>query len=199
VLITTQQQDKTYIVVYATEIGRMSQYQSVFDSMVNSVTIGTASLSGSGNQASGPINPNTIPSQTSPPSQPIEPSVKSIVPPPSASQFSAELGGWMKVPPTDSKAISVDNDAISYRIEESGMNDVSRIFLQNAQEGRNGDIVADLPGNNPAEGTVTSADLVGPLEGKSVNALVNLMKKGEIYVNLHSRDFEDGEIRGQVK
>jgi hypothetical protein len=45
VLITTQQQDKTYIVVYATEAGRMGQYQSAFDKMLNSVTIGSASFS----------------------------------------------------------------------------------------------------------------------------------------------------------
>ena len=45
VLITTQQQDKTYIVVYATEAGRMGQYQSAFDTMLNSVTIGSASFS----------------------------------------------------------------------------------------------------------------------------------------------------------
>jgi hypothetical protein len=54
VLVTTQQQDKTYIVVYATEAGRMNQYQSVFDSILNSVTVGTTSLSGSGNLVTTP-------------------------------------------------------------------------------------------------------------------------------------------------
>jgi plastocyanin len=48
VLITTQQHDKTYIVVYATEAGRMSQYQSAFDGILNSVTIGSASFSNMG-------------------------------------------------------------------------------------------------------------------------------------------------------
>lgn len=48
VLITTQQHDKTYIVVYATELGRMNQYQSIFDNMLNSVTLGAASFSGTG-------------------------------------------------------------------------------------------------------------------------------------------------------
>lgn len=45
VLITTQQQDKTYIVVYATEAGKMGQYQSAFDTMLNSVKIGSVSFS----------------------------------------------------------------------------------------------------------------------------------------------------------
>ena len=204
VLVTTQQQDKTYIVVYTTEAGRMSQYQSVFDSILNSVTVGTASLSGSGNLVSTPTNPNINPSQTSPPSEPVEPVVKPIVPSPSASQFSARLSGSNEVPPTESEAsgtasFSVDNDVISYKIEVSRMNDVLRAFLQNAKEGSNGDVVVVLDTGNLAEGTITSADLVGPLEGKSVSDLVDLIKKGEIYVNLHSPDFQDGEIRGQVK
>jgi hypothetical protein len=42
VLITTQQHDKTYIVLYATEQGKMGQYQSTFDNILNSVTIGKA-------------------------------------------------------------------------------------------------------------------------------------------------------------
>ncbi len=45
VLISTQQHGKTYIVLYATDIGKMGQYQSVFDNMLNSVMIGTASFS----------------------------------------------------------------------------------------------------------------------------------------------------------
>lgn len=44
VLITTQQYGKTYIVLYATEQGKMGQYQSTFDNMLNSVTIGKASF-----------------------------------------------------------------------------------------------------------------------------------------------------------
>ncbi len=40
VLITTQQQGKTYIVLYGTELGRMNQYQNIFNNMLDSVTIG---------------------------------------------------------------------------------------------------------------------------------------------------------------
>jgi hypothetical protein len=44
VLITTKQYGKPYIVLYATEQGKMGQYQSTFDKMLNSVTIGTVSF-----------------------------------------------------------------------------------------------------------------------------------------------------------
>jgi len=48
VLISTQQHDKTYIIVYATEAGRMGQYQNAFDNILNSVAIGSASFSNMG-------------------------------------------------------------------------------------------------------------------------------------------------------
>ena len=47
--------------------------------------------------------------------------------------------------------------------------------------------------------TISSADLKGPLEGKSINHLIELMKKGSICVKLHSDSYPNGEIRGQVK
>jgi hypothetical protein len=181
----------------------MSQYQSVFDNMLNSVTIGTASLAGSGNGVSTPTAPD-IPSQTNPPVEPpSQHPVSPILPPPSTNQFSAKLSGGNEVPPADSEAsaiatFSVDNDLLSYKIEVSGMDNVLRAFLQNAKEGANGDVVAVLDADKLPEGTITSADLVGPLKGKLVSDLVDLMKKGSIYVNLHSPDFQDGEIRGQV-
>lgn len=88
---------------------------------------------------------------------------------------------------------------ISYKIEVYRMDNVLRAFLQNAKEGSNGDTVAVLDTDKLAEGTITSTDLVGPLKGKSVSDFVDLIKKGKIYVNLHSPDFQDGEIRGQVR
>lgn len=51
VLIITQQNDKTYFVVYGTELGKMGQYQSNFNNMLNSVTIGSTSFSNVGSPA----------------------------------------------------------------------------------------------------------------------------------------------------
>jgi hypothetical protein len=73
-LITTEQHGHTYIILYATEFGKMGQYQSVFDKMLNSVTIGSASFSGIENPSSVPANqdmpPTTNPDtvQSTPPS-----------------------------------------------------------------------------------------------------------------------------------
>jgi hypothetical protein len=60
-----------------------------------------------------------------------------------------------------------------------------------------------------AEGTITAADLVGPLAGKTVADLVAEIRSGNAYVNVHTNDgvnptntgpgdFPGGEIRGQL-
>jgi hypothetical protein len=50
-----------------------------------------------------------------------------------------------------------------------------------------------------AQGTLTAADLGGPLKGKSVQDLVTLMKAGSVYLNVGTTAHVLGEIRGQVK
>jgi Cu/Zn superoxide dismutase len=50
-----------------------------------------------------------------------------------------------------------------------------------------------------AEGTITANDLLGDYKGKSLDDLVNLMRSGGTYVNVHTDANPDGEIRGQIK
>ena len=42
----------------------------------------------------------------------------------------------------------------------------------------------------------TSDDLQGQLKGKSLSDLHELIVNGSIYVNIHTKDFPNGEIRG---
>lgn len=44
----------------------------------------------------------------------------------------------------------------------------------------------------------TSADLIGPLAGMPLSALVAQMRAGNTYINVHTTQFPDGEIRGQL-
>jgi len=83
----------------------------------------------------------------------------------------------------------------------------------------NGPVVAFLFGNVPpaggrtdgvlATGTITAANLVGPLAGQPLSALVDEIEAGNTYVNVHTNDgvdppntgpgdFPGGEIRGQL-
>jgi hypothetical protein len=58
-----------------------------------------------------------------------------------------------------------------------------------------------------AEGVITAADLVGPLAGGTMANLVDMLRSGQAYVNVHTNDgvdpvdtgpgdFPAGEIRG---
>jgi len=78
------------------------------------------------------------------------------------------------------------------------------------KEGQNGPMVAGLFNptmSGPAtgavngqlsKGTIKSADLTGPMGGKQLSDLVNLLKTGGGYVNVHTTQNQNGEIRGQV-
>lgn len=74
--------------------------------------------------------------------------------------------------------------------------------LHLGQAGVNGPVVVDLEDGirgRDVRFTVKGDDLVGPLAGRGVIALLNELAAGNIYINLHTDDFPAGEIRGQVE
>ena len=84
------------------------------------------------------------------------------------------------------------------------------VHIHSGKPGQTGDPVAGL--FNPfmsepptglvngqlTKGTITSTDLVGSLAGKQISDLVNLIKSGSAYVNVHTSNNQNGEIRGQI-
>ena len=48
------------------------------------------------------------------------------------------------------------------------------------------------------QGKFIAADLKGPLAGKTLSDLVNMIKNGDAYVNVHTTQNPEGEIRGQL-
>jgi hypothetical protein len=45
---------------------------------------------------------------------------------------------------------------------------------------------------------ITPGDLQGPLNGKQLSDLVKLLEDGDAYVNVHTQQNQNGEIRGQI-
>lgn len=50
-----------------------------------------------------------------------------------------------------------------------------------------------------AQGTITAADLIGPLKGKPLSALVTAMTDGKAAVAVHTRQHPAGELLGHVE
>jgi hypothetical protein len=48
------------------------------------------------------------------------------------------------------------------------------------------------------EGNVTTANLIGPLQGKTINDLQSALGNGSVYVNVHTTQNPNGEIRAQI-
>jgi hypothetical protein len=67
--------------------------------------------------------------------------------------------------------------------------------IHQGKAGENGQHVAPL---QMGKGKVTSSDLQGPLAGKQISDLVDLMKNGGAYANVHTQQNQNGEIRGQI-
>lgn len=128
--------------------------------------------------------------------------------------FSASLSGKEEVPPTESSATgwakfqTDDNGTqVSYWVNITSLNEITGAHIHNGSAGQNGDVVVSLSGPESAEGdnatlslkgNITNDDLQGPLEGKELSEMVSLMSDGTVYVNVHTDEFQDGAIRGQI-
>jgi len=124
------------------------------------------------------------------------------------------LSGKDEVPPTESNASawakfqSVDNGSqLSYWVSIVGLKEITGAHIHKGSEGQKGDIVTVLSEAKSAEGgnetislkgNITKDGLQGPLEGKEVSDLVSLMRNGSVYVNVHTNEYKDGVIRGQI-
>jgi hypothetical protein len=133
--------------------------------------------------------------------------------------FVAPSSGAQEVPPNDSLArgqtifrLSADGEELGYRLVVANLDNVTQAHIHLAPAGVNGPVVAWLyPSAPPAQlipgrssgvlatGTITAADLVGPLAGQELSALVEAMEAGNTYVNVHTSQFPPGEIRGQIR
>ena len=145
---------------------------------------------------------------------------------PVAKNFVAHLTGANEVPAHETRGVgqiklqlSDDGTELRYRLISSNIDNVFMAHIHVAPAGVNGPIVAFLfgpvaPGGGRtdgvlAHGTITAANLIGPLAGHPLSDLVAALSDGGAYANVHTNDgvpptntgpgdFPGGEIRGQI-
>jgi hypothetical protein len=115
--------------------------------------------------------------------------------------------------------LSADGTELSYRLIVANIDNVVQAHIHIGGPEVAGPVVAFLygavaPGGGPengvlATGTITAANLIGPLAGHPLSDLVAAINDGNAYVNVHTNDgvgaidtgpgdFPGGEIRGQM-
>jgi len=129
-------------------------------------------------------------------------------------QFKAKLKGNSEVPPVNTTATGTDRfkvntDFIRSIINITGIKDVTMAHIHSGIIGQNGEPVVDLlksaddqsktDGGIIIKTRVHATDLQGPMAGKTLQDLQTAMGKGETYVNIHTSEHPQGEIRGQIK
>ena len=146
--------------------------------------------------------------------------------------WSDHLNGAQEVPARDTQGqgqaifhLSKDGTSLDYKLIASNIDNVFMAHIHTNVPGQNGPIVVWLypstavgPPGPPAsgrtngvlaQGTITAANLTGPLTGQPLSALVTLMRTGVAYVNVHTDDgvvptntgpgdFPGGEIRADI-
>jgi CHRD domain-containing protein len=138
--------------------------------------------------------------------------------------YSVHLNGDTEVPANASQGVgqaifhlSADGTSLDYKLIVANLDNPVAAHIHVGPPGVNGPVVAFLfgpaaPGGGTAngvlgEGTITAANLVGPLAGQPFSALVDALNSGTAYVNVHTNDgvpptgtgpgdLPGGEIRG---
>lgn len=126
--------------------------------------------------------------------------------------FKAKLAGTEEVPPNESPAggsawVKINNDDIEYEVNVTDIDKVNAAHIHLGEKGKNGPVILTLYKDDPtelktgklAEANLTASNLEGPMKGKTGADLVKAIQDGTTYVNVHSTDFPDGEIRGQLE
>lgn len=132
--------------------------------------------------------------------------------------FRTHLAGDAEVPSVDTRAqgqatfkVSSDGTSITYKLIAANIENVLMAHIHMAPAGENGQVVVWLypPAPPPqlkegrfegvlADGVITADNLMGPLKEQSLARLIEAMKSGNTYVNVHTEQHRGGEIRGQI-
>lgn len=125
----------------------------------------------------------------------------------------AGLAGTQEVPKVSTNAtgsvsfMQITEDLITYVLNVTNLGKATEGGIYVGAEGKNGSLVVSIfkfesPVTNEngtlSQGNITAADLQGPIAGKSLTDMIHLMQSGNTYINVHTEQHPNGEIRGQI-
>ena len=127
-------------------------------------------------------------------------------------KFTTQLSGDQEVPPIQTSAsgkawFKPMQDNLGFKVNVTDIQGVTMAHIHSGKQGENGPPIvplykSDTPSGQIsgilAKGNVTADTFQGPMAGKSISDLVTAMQNGETYVNIHTQQNPDGEIRGQI-
>jgi hypothetical protein len=129
---------------------------------------------------------------------------------PQNANFTATLSGQNEVPPTQSIAtgnavFTQAGQNMTFFLNATDLQNYTAAHIHLAPQGQNGPIVVTLVNfTAPVDqysldgNSIAAQNLEGPLKGKQISDLVNEMNNGNTYVNIHTTQNPNGEIRGQI-
>ena len=129
---------------------------------------------------------------------------------PAGQSFSASLSGGEEVPANDSIAagqtifkVSKDGTSVSYKLIVANLDEVIQSHIHCGEAGVNGPVRVFLFGPVVPEGTSNGILSQGSFDPAGFTCpdgtpLLDAMRAGDTYVNVHTTQFPGGEIRGQI-
>ena len=123
----------------------------------------------------------------------------------------ANLSGQEEVPSVQTQSTGIADftligmESVNYTVNASNIQGATAGHIHLGKPGENGPIVItlfkyDTPMNQVSEtGSFTAADQEGPMAGQPFQELGTAALNGDLYVNIHTEQNPNGEIRGQIQ
>jgi len=137
--------------------------------------------------------------------------------PMAAHTFVAPLSGAQEVPPRETRArgnatfqLNADGTELAFRLIVANIENVTQAHIHCAPAGVNGPVVAwlyplappDQPIPGRTNGILSEGIITGVTSdscGATLSELVERMRDGGTYVNVHTLQSPPGEVRGQIR
>jgi hypothetical protein len=126
------------------------------------------------------------------------------------SKYKATLNGKQEKPPTASKAtgsatftVASNGKSIKYTLKASKLSGAPQAaHIHDGKAGVAGPVIVNIcakPCSLPKSGTLTSKQFTKAPGVANFAAAIKALKAGQTYVNIHTKKYPAGEIRGQIK